>query len=312
MDILIDIIVPVFGLLGLGYLSARFRILDEPGIRGISSFVFNLAIPVMLFHRVATALLPDQVPWAFLAAYYGSALALFLAGMSLARFLFKHSGQALALFGMGSSYSNVVLLGIPLVMTTFGDAASLPLLLIVSTHAALMFFITTAAAELLGGQHEGLRSLPWQTVKVLLRNPIVIGLLSGLACNLGAVSLPSVIDSLAASLGSAALPCAVFSVGASLSFYPVRGKLREVFAIVAVKNLVHPLLVWFLATRVFALDPRWAAVAILLAGAPVGVNTYLFAQRYQSLVTTSAAAITVSTGSAIVSLSALLYLLGVR
>jgi len=312
MSILIDIIVPVFGLLALGYLCARVRMLDEPGIRGISTFVFNLAIPVMLFRRVATSTLPPEVPWNFLLTYYLGAAFLFLAAMALARFAFHREGQGLAIFGMGASYSNVVLLGIPLVMTTFGDSASLPLLMIVSTHAALMFFLTTAIAELLGGAEGELRHLPWQTARVLLRNPIVVGLLAGLACNLADVELSAALDSLAGSLGAAALPCAVFSVGASLSLYPVRGELAEAFTLVAIKTVVHPLLVWFLATRVFALASDWAAVAVLLAGAPVGVNTYLFAQRYRVLVTPSAAAITISTGCSVVTLSVLLYLLGVR
>ena len=94
------------------------------------------------------------------------------------------------------------------------NSRSVPLMLIVATHAALLFLVTTAAAELLGGDHGRLRNLPWQTLRVLFANPIVIGLLAGLGFNLLDLAIPTPVDTLARALGGAALPCAVFAVGA--------------------------------------------------------------------------------------------------
>jgi hypothetical protein len=51
--------------------------------------------------------------------------------------------------------------------------------------------------------------------------------------------------------------------------------------LVALKTALHPALVWLLATRVFDLPASWTAVAVTLAALPTGINTYLFAQRYQ-------------------------------
>jgi len=312
MGILVEIIMPVFGLVMLGYVAARLGWFEEDGIRGLSSFVFNFAIPVMLFRSIANTTLPAEIPWLFLTSYYFSAFLLFAVAMLLGRIVFHQQVQSAGIFGMAGSYSNVVLLGIPLVLTTFGDKATLPLFMIVATHAAVMFFTTTAVMEAARGDVGQLRYLPWQTAKVLIKNPIIIGLLLGLLFNLFHLAIPAPIDAVAKSLSGAALPCAVFSVGASLSQYRVKGSLAEAFSLVALKNALHPLLVWIMADQLFQLDAIWTATAVLLAGTPVGINVYLFAQRYNTLVVPAAASIVISTGTSIITLSVILYLLNVR
>jgi len=312
MNILIDIIMPVFGLAILGYLAARLGWFEESGIKGLSSFVFNFAIPVMLFRTIATAQLPDSIPWDYLLSYYLSALLLFAIGILLGTRVFHQSRSKTGIFGMGASYSNVVLMGIPLVVTTFGEIAIVPLFLIISTHAAVMFFTTTTVMEAGKGNLDQLRHLPWQTVKVLSRNVIVLGLLAGLGFNLFGLTIPGALDPIARSLSGAALPCAVFSMGASLSQYPVRGSLREAAVLIGLKNVIHPALVWFMASQVFTLDSIWVATAVLLAACPIGINTYLFAQKYNALVTPVAAAVVLSTGLSFLSLSIILLLMNVR
>lgn len=187
-------------------------------------------------------------------------------------------------------------MGIPLVVTSFGDIALVPLFMIVSTHAAVMFFTTTMVMEAGRGDLAQLRLLPWQTIRVLGSNAIVLGLLLGLCFNLLDLTIPDAIDAIAKSLGGAALPCAVFSMGASLSQYRIRGSMPEAATLIGLKNILQPLLVWVLATQVLNIDSLWVAVAVLLAACPIGINTYLFAQRYDALVAPTAAAVVLSTG----------------
>jgi len=82
VSILIEIIMPVFSLAILGFTSAKVGWFEESGIKGLSSFVFNFAIPVMLFRTIATTELPDDIPWNFLVSYYLSALVLFAVGIA--------------------------------------------------------------------------------------------------------------------------------------------------------------------------------------------------------------------------------------
>ncbi len=309
MSILPDVILPVFGLVLLGYAAVRLRWLDVHAVRGLSLFVFNFALPVMLFRTLALTQLPAEIEWAFLLSYYLAALVVFGMGMTVARRGFERPlvGQGLA--GLTASYSNTVLLGIPIVLTAFGDAAALPLFLIVATHNLVLFPPATAVIEAGLGRRENLRGLLSSTLMGMVRNPIVVGLTLGLAFNLLDYRLPGPIDTVASTLGSAALPTATFALGATLARYRLAGVLREAGSLIGCKMVVQPALVWLLATRVFEVEPLWSSVAVVMAALPTGINAYLFAERYDHGVATAATAVLLSTGLSIGTLSVLLFLL---
>ena len=119
-------------------------------------------------------------------------------------------------------------------------------------------------------------------------------------------------DTIAETLGQAALPCATFDMGASLAQYRIAGSLAESGVLIGLKIVIHPLLVWLLATQVFDVAPLWVSVAVVMAALPTGVNAYLFAERYGTGIAQAATAVLVSTGITIGTLSLLLLVLGVR
>lgn len=309
MTVILDIVLPVFGLVLLGYGAAKAGWFDTAAVRGLSLFVFNFAIPVMLFRTMARTDLPDRIEWGFLLSYYGGAFGVFFLGMALSGLLFgrKLDGQGIA--GITAAYSNTILLGIPLILTAFGEAAGVPLFLMIAFHSLLLLPTVTIVVEAGQGGRLGLRKLILVTGRGLVRNPIIGGLVAGLLFNATGLAIPGLVDSLARTLGAAALPCATFAMGASLAGYRIAGNLREALSLVGLKLAIHPLLVWGLATFVFAVDPFWTAVAVVLAALPSGVNAYLFAQRYAVGIATAATAVFLSTAISIATVSVLLLLL---
>ncbi len=311
MSLILDIILPVFGLVVLGFVAAKAKWFEEGAIRGLSQFVFNFAIPIMLFRTLGQVALPETIEWGFLLSYYIGALIVFGLGMASAGLLFGQPLEAQGAAGLTAGYSNTVLLGIPLILTAFGDSAALPVFLLVAFHSLLLLPTGTAVIEAGRGRGQGLRRLPMVTAIGMAKNPIVVGLALGLVFNLLDLSIPGPVDAIAETLGRAALPCATFAMGASLAQYRIAGSLGESAVLIGLKIFVHPLLVWLLATRVFDVTPLWASVAVVMAALPTGVNAYLFAQRYGTGIAQAATAVLVSTGITIGTLSALLYVLGV-
>ena len=106
------------------------------------------------------------------------------------------------------------------------------------------------------------------------------------------------------------MPCALFSVGASLRAYRLKGALAPAALMVILKLGLHPLIVWALASFVFAVPLLWAKVAIVLAALPVGVNVYLFAVRYDAGQAESASAILLSSVLSVATLAVVLLWLG--
>jgi len=107
----------------------------------------------------------------------------------------------------------------------------------------------------------------------------------------------------------AATPCALYALGASLTRYSLGGNLREPALLVGLKTVLHPLIVWLLATQVFDVPPLWVATGVLLAALPAGITPYLFAQRYGACQSTVASAVFLSTLVSVGTLSALLFVL---
>jgi malonate transporter len=289
----------------LGYGAAKAGVFDEAATRGLSLFVFNFAIPIMLVRTLGRVALPPEPDWALLAAYFTGAFAIYAAGSLAATRLFGRGGAEPAIFGISAAFSNTLILGIPLVLEAFGEAAAVPLFLIVAFHSPLLFTVTTAVAEAGLGAGQPLRQLPLNIARSLVTNPIMLGLLAGLAVNLGGLELPGVVDKLASYLAQAALPCALFALGANLSRFRLGGALRPALLLTVLKNLVHPLLVLALA-RALDLGPMAFNVALTLAACPSGINPYLFAARYKAAVPEASSTILVSTVASVATLSLVL------
>jgi len=137
--------------------------------------------------------------------------------------------------------------------------------------------------------------------------------LLGLAWHFTGIQLPTVVDTLTATLGKAALPCAIFAMGASLAGYRIGGAvLGEATLMTALKLGLHPLMVFLIGHYVFALEPLWLHVAVIVASVPVGVNVYLFGVRYNAGDAQAATSILLSTSLSVGTMTLLLAMLGVR
>jgi malonate transporter and related proteins len=301
----------VFGLMASGYAATFTRVFDRTAANALASFVFYFAIPVMLFRNMATTALPEQIAWGYLLSYFLGVAMVFGTGMTIARLAFGGSLERQAIIGFGGAFGNSVLLGIPLVLTSFGEQASLPLFLLLAFHSTVLFTAITVIIEAGRGSRAELRSVPIKAIKGLAGNPILWGMVLGIGFGLLGLKLPGAIDRWATMISGAAVPCALFSVGASLRVYRVVGALRPALMMVALKLIGHPLAVWLLATMVFDVPPLWAKVVILLAALPVGVNVYVFAIRYEAGQAESAAAILISSILSVVTLPIVLLWLGV-
>jgi predicted permease len=302
--VIVDIVLPIFGLILLGYGAALFRLFDEAATRGLSLFVFNFAIPVLLIRTMSRIELPSRGDLGLLVVYFGTTFMVFALGALLARH-WRRSGAEPAIFGITAAFSNSFILGIPLVLAAFGEAGMAPLSLIIAFHSVLLFTLTTLVAEMALGAGAPLRQIPLTVVRGLAGNPILIALLVGLAINIAGYELAGGLDRIARYLGDAALPCALFALGATLSRFKLVGALPAALCLTVIKNAVHPLLVLVLLPF-FALSPMAAAVAITVAACPSGVNAFLFASRYKAAEVEATSTILLSTAVSIITLSLVL------
>lgn len=302
----IDIVLPIFGLLMVGFFSAWVGWFDQSAVRGLTRFVFDFAVPILLLRTIATATLPELIPWGYIASYYLGTFFVLIFGLVLTRFLWETTFSQQVINAFSGSFSNTVLLGIPIVLLAYGESSALPLFIIIGTHGIIMVPLFTLMLEI-GKSGDAPLSIFNRTVYGLITNPLVIGLLCGLFLNFLQISLWKPFDEMTKLFAYSVTSCSLFALGATLSNFRKNIPWREVPIIVILKTIVHPIVVWGMANLVFGIkETIWIYVLVLLAAQPTGVNPFLFASRYNVGQSVSSGSAFVSTFISIFTLSILL------
>jgi predicted permease len=289
----VSIIAPVFGIIVIGWGAALTGLLSERVSDGLSEYVFAIAVPALIIGTLTRPGLTGEVTWSYWIAYFGGAGLSWLAGSLIATRRAGIGRPGAVLHGFAASQSNTIFVGVPTILQAYGDAGAFPLFLLLAVHLPLMMGCATFLIEAEGGRSLGQRLAGLG--RVLAKNPIFVALGLGMALRLGGVVPTGVARSLIDGFGSTASTCALVALGAGLTRYKVLFDLPGALVISGLKLVVHPLVVWLLATKLFTMPPAYAGVATLFAAMPVGINAYLLAVRYRAETGLVAASVLVST-----------------
>jgi malonate transporter len=302
MGALIEVVLPVFALIGLGRLAAWRRLLPERAGDALTAFIFLFALPPLLFRSVAGS---GGIAFAPALPFMLVALGLFALGAVLSRKGLREDLATAGVFGLNCSFGNSVMMGVPVIEAAFGRAGLAELLAIIAFHSAVLFPVATATVEAGLNARIATRRLLRATVLSLARNPIMIAIALGFAVTLIGLPIPRPLARLLDLLGGSAAPVALFCLGLGLPATPKLADLRPIALSTAIKNVLMPALM-FLAARAFGLSPLATAVATVTAAMPTGANAFMVASRYATAVERSASAVLISTAVSLPVLSLLL------
>jgi malonate transporter and related proteins len=311
MSDVLSTVVPVFGLIALGFASGRSGYLSEAAAKGLPEVIFKLAMPVLLFRTIGQATLPDVPVLSLLGVFFGAAAGTWVLATLATWFPLRRPAADGSAIAMASVFSNSVMLGIPICISFFGPSAAPVLALIVAVDTAIFWLWATLHLGAVEGAKSGsltgmIGALAWR----LLTNPIIAGCVAGLAWQYVATPLPPLLDKIITMIAGAAVPGALIALGLALNSYGLRGQVASVIVISVLKMLVMPALALLLWTLVFPLPAASAAIILVLTAMPVGANAYLFADAYHRAPAAVSGAIALSTLLATVTVSGLLLLIG--
>mgnify|MGYP001368908422 CR=1 FL=1 len=310
MNAIVTTVLPVFGLIVVGYGLAKANIIDGVAGRGITLFVFNVAIPAFLFRTVASMTSQDGAPWALWIAFFGGLAMAWILAAIVSHFVESLNVSGGAAASMATGFGNLALLGTPLGLAHFGDGIAVPLGMILSIHAPVLWFSATLHRELARNAAAFSIVDTGQTLlRMLATNAIILGLLAGGLWRLTGLGLHPVPDRMLAMLSDAGVPTALVALGVSLAAYNLKGSWGGMFVLIALKMIAMPAFVFLLARHVVSLPPLWIKVAVLFAAMPTGANAFLFAQRNDEAVPAVSGAVALGTGFAAITASILLWLM---
>ena len=298
MQALLEVILPVFVVIGFGYLAVWRGWFAAAHVDGLMKFTQNFAIPCLLFTAIARLDLEQSFDWRLLFSFYTGALSGFLLGLFGARLVFGRSWEEAVAVGFCCLFSNSVLLGLPLTERAYGPDALTANYAIVALHSPFCYGIGITVMEAVRARGQRTAAVARTVLGAMFSNALILGIALGFLVNLGGVPLPGVLNDGLDLMVRAALPAALFGLGGVLVRYRPEGDLRVVLYVCLVALVVHPLITRGLGLAVsLPLDATRSAV--LTAAMAPGINSYIFANMYGQARRVAASSVLIATALSI-------------
>ena len=285
---------PVFLILGTGYLLGRLRYLPDSIADALNGYALKLAVPTLLFMAMYNLDFSKAFQVRMLISFYAGAVTCFVAGIVLSRlFWARRPGESVAV-GFCAVFSNSVLIGLPVAELAFGEVILTPVFGIIALHASFLYTMGMTTMEF--ARQDGRPLL--ETVKAALlsviANPLMVGILSGVAFNLSGLELFGPLEQALDMIRATAIPVSLVGIGIVLNRYKISNQLPETLMVSGLSLFLHPLIAFVLSYYVFDLDILFVKAAVLIACMPPGMNVYIFANLYQRAVGLSASVLVIA------------------
>lgn len=302
------LVVPLFGLVVLGYLSGRIRRIPLEGLDWLNFFIVYVALPAMFFRLLSKTPVQEFGNTAFLAATTAVTFLVFWFCVVIGWARRGGSLQVGAVQGFAGAYGNIGYMGPPLAIAAFGPEAGVPVALVFCIDNA-MHFAHAPLLMALGGQSKA-RVLPMigGIVWKIMTHPFIVATIVGIAAAFWQWQPPGPVDELLARLAVAAAPCALFVMGVTAALRPLTRVPVELVWLVPIKLVVHPLAMYLVVSRIPGVPELWLHSAVLLAALPSATNVFVIAQSYDVWKERASSAVVISTLLSIVTVTGFLYL----
>jgi predicted permease len=279
MEALLEVIIPVFLVIGFGYVAVWRGLFSDAGVDGLMKYTQNFAIPALLFNAISKLDLGQTFDADLLISFYTGSTTSFAAGLLGARYLFGREWEESVAIGFCCLFANSLMLGLPITERAFGTAALQPNYAIVAIHSPFCYGLGITVMEIVRARGQSLSRLPGTVLRAMFRNALIIGIGLGFIVNLSGFALPMALSEAIGLMVQTALPVALFGMGGVLVRYRPEGDLKVIAMVCACALVLHPSVVWLMGRSLSISDAGFRS-AVLTASMAPGINTYVFASMY--------------------------------
>lgn len=302
MSALIDVILPVFLVIGFGYAAARAGLMSESAVDGIMRFAQNFAVPCLLFRSIANLDLGTAFEPGLLISFYTGAFASFATVLAGAIYLFRRPLTDSVAIGFAALFSNSLLLGLAITERAYGSAALAGNYAIIAIHSPLLYGFGIGLMEWARARGHGLSAVQvtGKALRAIFSQPLVIGIMLGFAVNIAGNPMPESFWAAVDMIARAGIPTALFGLGGVFLRYKLEGDRATIAMVCAASLLLHPGVTYLVGRHGFGLGTDALRSAVVTASMAPGVNAYLFANLYGVGKRVAAASVLVATALSIV------------
>ena len=310
MFAVIELVLPLFGLIFLGFAAGRIMRIPYEGLAWMNFFIVYVALPPLFYRLLSTTPVEQFANVGFIAISIFATLLVFFAIFVLAGILNGGNVAEATIQSLAAAYGNIGYMGTPLALAALGPKAGVPVALIFCFENAMHFILAALLMSLHGEDKRPAMQLARDVTFEIFTHPFIIATIVGVMAAVYKVQLPSSVDALLTFLSGAAAPCALFAMGVTAALRPLKRVPVELGYIVPVKLIVHPLLVYLLMELLLpGFDRTWVFAAVVLAALPTATNVFVIAQQYHVWQERASSAVVISTMAATATVTGILYLM---
>lgn len=271
--------IPIFFLMVLGYLFKCIKIFSDDFVKTANSFVFKIALPVLVFLDLARENFYDiwngtYVLFCFIATF------ICIIASIITAFLFKDRSTA-GEFAQASYRSSAALLGIGFIQNIYGTSGMAPLMIIGTVplyNVMAVLILSFLTPDISSGKKKLDKRLLHSTFIGVVKNPIIIGIALGLGWSLLKLPVSAIMDKTLTYVGNLATPLGIMAMGAGFEFKKVEAVLQKSLLASFYKLMLWCTIFLPIAARFGFRDSELIAILVML-GSPSTISCYVMAKN---------------------------------
>jgi malonate transporter and related proteins len=232
-----------------------------------------------------------------------SVLLIFYIGVFVICLFLRKNVQKSSMHSLAISFPNTAFMGIPVLMSLFGEKSLLPLA-IVNLLTTFMFCGTVFILEITDkNQSRTEKAMYSKVLKVMFTQPVLIAILMGIFASAFKIEIPKALSNFCHQLGMTAGPCAMFILGERILNLKFSSMLKKHIRIGLIAKLILMPMITFVVLIFLDVNPLWAASGLVLMSLPSAGSTYMLAVEKNVCIVESSELIIISTVVSLVSLT---------
>ena len=308
MGDVLSLAMPFFGLIFLGFFCGKLMDYPEDGLRWMNFFIIYVSLPAMMFKLVSAAPVEQLTNWPFVVGTTLSTLLAFVLAFGVGLLSTRDIRMA-TVQSVAGAYANIGYMGPGLTLAALGPSAIVPTALIFVFDNTLHFTLVPFLMALGSGERMRIGETVWFVIKRVITHPFNIATALGLMAATTHFVAPAPVETILQFLKNAAAPCALFTLGVTVALRPLKTVPVELPALIGIKLVLHPLIVWLMLSWLGDFGWEWTMTAVLMAALPPALNVFVIANQYKVYVEQASTAILVGTVLSVASVTGLLWLM---
>jgi predicted permease len=257
----------------IGVVLRRISLVDEALVTKISTIVFTVAIPSLIFTKIARTSFTEVFDGLSTLLLVAGAVAFFLLSWGLSYLVVKEQ-RARGPFIQGSMRGNNAIISLAIILNYYGESGISKAGIILAILMPLYNVLSVIALTVPMHKSEGLGL--GRLLKRIATNPIILAVLAALPFSYFSVPLPVIADRTLGYLAQMTLPLALINIGASLRLSSFKRPLPVVLSSF-IKIILYPVVLTWTAIGLGIRDESLGILFIIL-GAPTAVVSFIMAR----------------------------------